>query len=237
MSNTTPSYYSIVKHSEVRNVIKEKKIEVCHILSEKISEEILKEAEKCHVMTYIGLEFLNSASEGIVTAWNFDKYFTDVQEQLAKEGYLSVDSNAESLVLYKIPLYTLEAAAETTEIEDEQGQYHTHYHVSLKKVSNDIDGFLFFWNNVNKDDKDDVEDVIDGESINDYVNNQIVNTIKQITQVILQESEEEIDNLDDITEEIKKVELGSDDEAIYKTKQDNFVALVEKYNSYKEVRI
>lgn len=250
MSDTTPNYYSLVKHSEVRDVIKEKKIEVCRILSEKISEEILKEAEKCHVMTYISLEFLNSASDGIVTAWNFDKYKNNILQELEKEKYskhTEILYNSSYDILYGLyedgvlfyPLYKLTGTSSTEEKENkETGNYESEYKINLKLESSVVDGFFIFWDNQDEENQD--YDKTDGKNTSEYIIRQIYDTEVKILQEINKfDSDGPLNGSGDGYSFIRTLHEGQtySTKVSTETEQQDFISLVDKYNSYKEVRI
>ena len=240
------NYYSIVEQSDVRKLIKEKKIEVCRILSEKISDEILQEAKLCHTMTYISLDFLNQASEGIVTVWNAQRYFEDIRNELHTKLYLNSNQK-----LFYIPLYTLDYSTEIIEQKynvDSDEMYYNKYIISLKKNDKDPDGFLFFWN-----DTKETDEFIGSAPIHEYVYNQIQETIQKINACMKEDFSQEDVGEDgflktivaeemlqqDVTKETtdETTKLKSVDEAAAKKRQDDFTNLVNKYNSYKEVRI
>lgn len=244
----TMNYYSIVGYDNVRKLIAEKKIEVCRILSEKISEEILREAGLCHTMTYISLDFLNQASGGIVTVWNVQNYFNEIRRELNCKLYLDEDpSNGIQDSLFYIPLYTLDYGTEVIEQKystpggDEL--YYNKYTISLKKKDAEPDGFLFFWNDVEKDDEK-----ISNKPIHIYVDDQIKETIKKIN-AIMEKGEDTEFSVDITAEKMLVVDVTQGvvtdsetgiktvDETASKEKQDEFTNLVNKYNSYKEVRI
>ena len=195
------TYYNIVKQEEIRQSMNEHKIEIRAILSNAISEEIIKEAANFHVMTYIDFNLLNSASNGVVNSWNIEEYFQDLKNELNKKGYKNQYIN----------LYTLEVNKEEAASDDDDKLW-----ASIKKSSDIIDGFLIFW---------DVDEQIDDKAISEYVLDMINTTKENIEKHLSQIT------VDTLSTTKTFIDFASEQE------RDEFFALINKYNSYKEVRI